>query len=86
MLGGSLFLFAVLAVGALAVVLFIVALVKWAQSDRAEIGGVSRGVWLLIILLTSPIGPAIFLYMLSSQPDTSAAPTTNQAPYGDIAH
>lgn len=84
---GSLFLLALLALGALAVVLLIVAIVKWTQSDRTEIGGVSRGLWLVLILLTSPIGPAIFLYMLSDQQGLSNdPPRTGQPPYGDLAH
>lgn len=84
MLGGSIFMLIFLAIGALAVVLFVMALVKWAQTDRAEIGGVSRGLWLVIILLTSPFGPAVFLYMLSADRQRGSGPqNASQAPYGD---
>lgn len=84
MIGGSIFLFIYIGVIALAVVLFLMALVKWVQTDRAEIGGVSRGLWLVIILLTSPIGPAVFLYMLSADRKRGAEPhTASQAPYGE---
>lgn len=84
---GSLFAFVVIALGVLALVLFVVAIVKWVQTDLPEIGGVSRGLWLIIILLTSPIGPAIFLYMLSRQPQAGNQPRAGgQAPDGDFSH